>query len=401
MKVTIVVGGRWHAFDLAERLNEQGHLYKLITNYPSWYVSKWSIPRSKIITLPFTFWLVKAIYKVGGQNLMMRCQWFVHQWFAKRACNYLEGSELIHGWAQWSEPSFQWAKKNGVPTVLERSSSHILEQNKLLTEEYRRHGLKWLPTHEKVIAMELNEYQLSTSIAIPSLFVEKSFIRRGMEVEQLMRNSLGVNLKQFNTTEEKLLSPTKEGLKIIFAGSMSIRKGIPDLIEGFKKARLFNSQLTLVGGCTKEVERFLDFKDDRIKIIGHRPQNELPVHYRRAHCFVMPSIEEGMAMVQMQALACGLPLICTTNTGGEDLLRLSEGKIELKGDGIVEFPAGFLLPVNSPDAISSCLKRLATEEGLWENKRDSAIKIAKNNLSWSSYADKNIEHYKYLLHCTK
>ena len=36
MKVTIVVGGRWHAFDLARELERQGHLHRLITNYPGW-----------------------------------------------------------------------------------------------------------------------------------------------------------------------------------------------------------------------------------------------------------------------------------------------------------------------------------------------------------------------------
>ena len=106
MKITIVVGGRWHAFDLAHELNKQGHLYKLITNYPTWFVKKWKIPQEKIVSLPLTFWLVKAIYKLGGESLMMRCQWWVHRWFAKRAANYLSGSELIHGWSQWVEPSF-------------------------------------------------------------------------------------------------------------------------------------------------------------------------------------------------------------------------------------------------------------------------------------------------------
>ena len=42
---------------------------------------------------------------------MMRRQWIVHRWFANRAVKYLEGSELIHGWSQWSEPSLQWASR--------------------------------------------------------------------------------------------------------------------------------------------------------------------------------------------------------------------------------------------------------------------------------------------------
>ena len=125
MKITIVVGGRWHAFDLAKELHNAGHLHRLITNYPSWFVRRWGIPKQKVVSLPLTFFVVKAIYKVGGETLMMRCQWIVHRWFANRAVKYLEGSELIHGWSQWSEPSLQWAHQNAVPTVLERSSAHI------------------------------------------------------------------------------------------------------------------------------------------------------------------------------------------------------------------------------------------------------------------------------------
>ena len=65
MRVTIIVGGRWHAFDLAKEVYEQGHLHRLITNYPRWIVSRWGIPSEKVVSLPMTFWIVKAIYSLG------------------------------------------------------------------------------------------------------------------------------------------------------------------------------------------------------------------------------------------------------------------------------------------------------------------------------------------------
>ena len=66
MKITIVVGGRWHAFNLARKLYAKGHLHRLITNYPRWIVSRWGIPE-RVVSLPLTFWVVKAIYKIGGE----------------------------------------------------------------------------------------------------------------------------------------------------------------------------------------------------------------------------------------------------------------------------------------------------------------------------------------------
>ena len=122
---------------------------------------------------------------------------------------------------------------------------------------------------------------------------------------------------------------------------------------------------------------------------------------QHSHCFVLASIEEGMAMVQMQALACGLPLICTTNTGGEDLLRMTGSEGELLELGIKQFPAGFLVPIHSPKAISSCLGMIAKEKSLWTSMRSEAIKLAANQLSWESYGQRAIKHYQDLIEAGK
>ncbi|NOL48037.1 conserved hypothetical protein distantly related to alpha-glycosyltransferases family 4 [Synechococcus sp. MIT S9220] len=397
MKITIVVGGRWHAFDLAQQLHSHGHLHRLVTNYPRWFVTRWGIPAEKVVSLPFTFWVVKAIYKLGGEALMMRCQWFVHQWFAQRAARHLKGSDLIHGWSQWSEPSLKWAQQQKIPTVLERSSAHILEQSQLLTEEHQRLGLRWPATHPKIVAMELREYELCTAIAVPSLFVERSFITQHQNPNLLFRNALGVNLAKFKPSALPPAAPDKTGLKAIYAGSLSVRKGIPDLLTAFQTANLPNASLTLLGGQTSEIEDLLKRQPPCVRHLGHRPQTELVMHYQEAHCFVIASIEEGMAMVQMQALACGLPLICTTNTGGEDLLRLQGSESGGNPLEIQEFPAGFVIPIRRPDAIAHCLQRLQNEPLLWERKRKAAIELANSELNWQAYGQRAISLYKNLV----
>jgi starch synthase len=397
MKITIVVGGRWHAFDLARELDRHGHLHRLITTYPRWFVHRWGIPTDRVVSLPLTFWIVKAIYKLGGEALMMRCQWRVHRWFAQRAVHHLDGSELIHGWSQWSEPCLLWAQQRGIPTLLERSSAHILEQSRLLHEEHARLGLSWPATHPRIEAMELREYGLCSQVAVPSLFVERSFKERGFPPERLFRNALGVNLSQFQPPDEAPPPPESTGLRAIYAGSLSVRKGIPDLLAGFAGAALADAQLTLVGGNCHELAPLLAEQPHNVQRLGHRPQAELVKHYARAHCFVMASIEEGMAMVQMQALACGLPLICTMNTGGEDLLRMGEAEPEHHPEGVIQFPAGFLVPIHSAKAIAWCLRRLALQAGLWQSQRQAALALAATELSWSGYGNRAITHYKRLL----
>ena len=397
MKITIVVGGRWHAFDLARELHQAGHLHKLITNYPRWFACRWGIPKNKVVSLPLTFWVVKAIYKLGGERLMMRCQWHVHRWFANRAVKYLAGSELVHGWSQWSEPSLIWAQKRGIPTLLERSSAHILEQSRLLREEYSRLGMHWTATHPKIEAMELREYELCSQVAVPSLFVERSFLERGWSHNRLFRNALGVDVSRFKAPQTPPEPPEVNGLRVIYAGSLSVRKGIPDLLKGFKRTNLPSATLTLVGGATSELQGLLNEQSDQIRCLGHRPQAELVEHYAQAHCFVMASIEEGMAMVQMQALACGLPLICTTNTGGEDLLRLQGSSSHQREHGVEEFAAGYLVPIHQPEAIAWCLRELAQNSTLWMQKREAALALAGSELGWCAYGQRAIANYQDLL----
>ena len=397
MRITLVVGGRWHAFDLARELHHHGHLHRLITNYPRWFVRRWGIPPERVVSLPFTFVVVRAIYRFGGESLMMRHQWWVHRWFATRAAKHLQGSQVIHGWSQWSEPSLKWAAARQVPTVLERSSSHILEQSRLLREEHRRFGLTWIETHSLIEAMELREYGLTTSVAVPSLFVERSFLARGFPPAKIFRNAFGVDLSNFKPSDPPPPPPPLNGLHVIYAGTLSVRKGIADLLAGFSAADLVDARLTLLGGETPELAKLLDQQPTTVKRLGHLPQAELVQHYSQAHCFVMASIEEGMAYVQIQGLASGLPLICTPNTGGEDLLRLAGATAIDNGNGILEFPAGWMVPIHAPEAIAHCLRRLAKEPGLWETKRQAALALAGSSLSWSAYGQRAIELYRRLL----
>lgn len=397
MKVAIVVGGRWHAFDLAKVLEESGCLYRIVTNYPCWYVRRWGIPRDKIVSLPLTFLIVKMIYKIGGESLMMDCQWFVHRWFAVRAVKFLQGCDIVHGWSQWSEPSLRWAREKGIPTVLERSSSHILEQSRILRNEYKRIGLRWKETHSKIQEMELREYDLCTSVAVPSGFVERSFLERGFPSDKVYRNPLGVNLSMFTPNVGREANKNRAGLRVVYAGSLSVRKGIRDLVEAFRLANIEGSSLKLIGGPTKELQGILSEVPRGVELIGHVKQSELVMHYAEADCFVIASVEEGMAMVQMQALACGLPLICTVNTGGQDLLEMDMTVQSYLGNGVTEYSAGYVVPINAPMAIADCLRRLAADDDLLERKKQAASRVSGEDLDWRLYGKRAIRNYSKLL----
>lgn len=391
MKVTIVVGGRWHAIELARKLHEVGLLHRLITNYPKFKTRLWGVPDNKVVSLPLTLLLNKAISKIGGDPLIRKSLPFLYRLFGSSAVRYLEGSTLIHGWSSFSEPALHWAKQNGIPFVLERSSAHIAVQSQLLREEYQQLGLVCTEIHPEIVEQELREYDLADRVAVPSFFAKRSFLEQGFPAERLIHNPFGTNLKTFSPgiKQDKVF-------RVVYAGYLSVRKGIRYLVNAFMQANIPNSELCLIGKATVETLQLLSGADERVKCIGHIPEPKLADYYRNSSIFIMPSIEDGFGYVVAQALACGLPLICTTNTGGEDLLRMrGEEPIKLEKN-IEEYPAGYIVPPRNSEVIASLLELLASNSGLLEQKRQAALSFQETDLSWEQYFKRGIEEYQNL-----
>ena len=393
--VTIIVGGRFHAFDLAKGLHERGWLHRIITNYPRFKAESWGLPPEKIVALPAAFVVEQAARRLLGRRAV-RLQLFVHTLFARGAARRLGEPALVHGWSSYSEPSIARAHAAGRPFVLERGSAHMTTQCELLQHEQRLLGITGAPTHPGIVEMELREYAAADRIATPSQFVLGTFRARGVPEAKLGYNRLGVDLGAFAADA----GPDTGGarpFRIVYAGQLSFRKGIHYLCEAFRLAALPDAELVLVGAAQPETPALLGAPHPGIRTPGRVPQRELAAIYRTAEVFAIASIEEGMAMVQAQALACGLPLICTTNTGGEDLLALGGPPREAGGaTAIREYPAGYVTPIRDPAALAECFRRLHADAALRAAKRAAALALREHRLDWGAYAERAIADYERL-----
>jgi alpha-maltose-1-phosphate synthase len=110
----------------------------------------------------------------------------------------------------------------------------------------------------------------------------------------------------------------------------------------------------------------------------------------------MPSLEDGFGMVLGQAIACGISIVSTTNTGAEDLLTL-DGSTPNESDNIQEYPAGYIVPPNNSQAIALILKKLAENPQLLQAKQQAALNFNPDTLNWSAYAQRAIATYRELL----
>ncbi len=379
MDIIISVGAKFHAFNLAQQLLKRGYLKRLITSYPKFETAKYGIPKSKVRSIIIKEILFRGWNKLPGfLKRIFDLQFFIFELFDKLASRKILKSDIFVGWSCFSLRSLRKAQKMGAITIIERGSSHIVYQDEILREEYGRFGAKIAPTPKKIIAKELKEYAEADYISIPSSFVKRSFLEYGVDEKKLIQVPYGVDLSNF-----RQIPKTDNVFRVIFAGGMSLRKGVHYLLQAFSELKLPNSELMLIGGMNDEIMPFFKKYEGSYKYVGHVDQKELYKYYSQGSVFAIMSIEEGLALVQPQAMACGLPIICTTNTGGEDIVR---NNID-----------GFVIPIRDIEALKEKLIYLYKNPEILKTMSQSAKERVKNDFTWDKYGEKIIEAYKRLL----
>lgn len=381
MKITISVLGRFHLFHLAKQLQDHNILARLITSYPKFEVVKYGINPANIDSL-----LMHEIHNRGWRKIsrftesFFNPQYMIFELFDRHVSRRLTApGDIFVGLSSGCLYSLRRARRMGAKTVLERGSSHMLYQRKILTEEYCKFGLEKVVVHPKVVERELMEYQEADYISIPSHFVKETFIQQGIPADKLIQTPYGVDLSNFHQVprQDKIF-------RIIHCGTLSIRKGLPYLLQAFFELRLKDAELWLIGSITDEIKPFLrQFSSPAIVHKGPFPEPDLYRYYSQGSVFCLASIEEGFGMVTIQAMACGLPVICTTNAGAADIIR--EGR------------DGFILPIRDVDAIKEKILYFYENPEAGRNMGESARLRVQTGFSWSDYGHKMIAAYQNIL----
>ena len=242
-------------------------------------------------------------------------------------------------------------------------------------------GVPVKPIDSAVIENELAEYEACDRIFVPSLFARKTFLDAGFADSKIWSLPYGVDLSRWR----QLPAPDDGKFRVIFLGSLSLRKGIHDLLAGFAAAALPNSELVLIGANTSATEHLLAPYRALSNVIrtGPLPHAKVLEWFSRGSVFVLPSIEDGFGLVLMEAQACGLPVIATSNSGGPDVVD-------------PERCNGFVVPIRAPTAIAERLTYLYTNPGHLRAMRSASLKRAAEMQGWSAFGDGMIQRYRAL-----
>jgi starch synthase len=265
--------------------------------------------------------------------------------------------------------TFREARRLGITAVQELTSGYWHWERDLFTEEAERNPefaclLPSLVDSAAHLEWKEEELRFADYIFVPSQHVRETL--RGVVPDERIRViSYGAPPIQ----GKKLVSlDSKRPLKVLFAGALIQRKGIGYLLDAVKMLPT-QVELTLLGKRFSPHPR-VDEACSRYRWLETLPHSRVLEVMQEVDVLVLPSLSEGCALVVLEALACGLPVIVTPNTGSLAFVR--DGR------------EGFVVPICRADAIAERLSALHRDrELLAEMSRQAQATAAEN--SWENY----------------
>jgi glycosyltransferase involved in cell wall biosynthesis len=337
---------------------------------------QYAIPDKKISRL----WVpeVARLLSKGNQEKKRRRVDLSYQALDKKFSRELNNlnAKILHAYEDGCSSSFARAKQLGMQCSYELPIAHWATVRRLLAEEAERYP-EWEPTlestrepEEKLFRKE-EELKLADRITCPSQFVLDSL---PLEIRQQTH----CQISPFGSpTVEPIFeqSSKSNNLKLLFVGSMSQRKGLADLFEAMKLLKREPISLSILGQPSMPME-FYRRQFSEFAYIPPCTNHKVRKIMKSYDALVLPSIVEGRALVQQEALSCGLPIIVTPNAGGEDLVE----------EGIT----GHLVPIRSPEKIAEVIRVMIENK----NHKEEMGKLCQKKAmqySWGNYAQNIID----------
>ncbi len=376
MRIVQATWGKFHHFDLARELDKRGHLLRIYSSFSWSRLKQEGLPRPMVQTFPWFHMPQMALvrflpkWRLAIDGLGYAATMTFDDWL-DRQIPHSGVDALIALSGAGLKPGRRLQKEGGL-YICDRGSTHQRYQEQLVGGELRRWGIDMPPSslRSALYDREVVIYETADAITVPSSFAARSFVESGIPAEKVHVVPYGVRLEKF----KPMTRPPADTFEVLFAGQVGLRKGVPYLLQAFAQLRHPRKRLRVVGGVQRDYWPVLKrLPQDNVEILGLRPQTEVARYMSSSHVMVLPSIEEGLALVQGQALACGCPVLATPNTGAEDLFT----------DGV----EGFIVPIRDPGAICQKLQQLADDPALQQRMSEAALKRVQDLGGWSHYGD--------------
>ena len=268
----------------------------------------------------------------------------------------LQSADVIWGFNGACLEIFRWAKANGKRCVVEQTIAPWRIQRQLLAEEIERWpgwqpALVLQPQQDKLSQREEAEWALADLIVVGSEFVAEGLRACDVPADRIQVVPYGVDACRYRPVDRS----HRGRLRILFAGEIGLRKGVPYLLQALRSAGAGQVEVRMAGSLSLASHKIAPFRD-MSEFLGPVPRPAMTELFGWADIFVLPSIVEGSATVTYEALASGLPIITTPNAGS--VVR----------NGV----EGFVLPIRDIDALKNRIEDFCADRALLSQMAEAA-----------------------------
>jgi glycosyltransferase involved in cell wall biosynthesis len=258
--------------------------------------------------------------------------------FDAYAAQQLPAADHLIGFNSQALTQFRAARRAGFQSVsLVSANPHLrrlARQHALAHRQYPLEG-SWAT---RLLERNLSEYAQADRIYVASRYTRESFLEEGFREELLSDFPLTPDPRYALASVRE----PADTFEIVYVGSLSVHKGVPLLVDAVRRLPDLDLRLRLVGGWgTPGMRRFIQSACAGDRRISVCPGDPLP-HLRTARLCVHPAYEDGFAYAPAEALAAGVPVIVSEDTGMKDL-------IEPGRDGLI-------LPTGDLDALTQAIE---------------------------------------------
>ena len=327
MKISLAATNPCHVFPLAVELARAGALGSFYSGYPAWKLGD-DARALRLRTHSLRTNVVYGLLKYAPEKLRPSSRrLFVWQdtGFDRWTGAHLEPCDFIHGLPGQCLHTFRAARRLGIRTVLNHATGPVRTWVRIMEPEYARVGLKLedvCPYDADYFAREDEEYALADFHCAASTVVRDQLAATGIPQDRIWLVPYGADARIFHPGNAE----AKDGLRIVFAGQVGLRKGLKTLLDALTLAAREDWRVDFYGGVLGEARHDLDAYRGKSAFTFHGAvsQAALAEAFRAGSVLVLPSLEEGFGLVVPQALNCGLPAIVSDAVGGKDFVRHRE-----------------------------------------------------------------------------
>jgi glycosyltransferase involved in cell wall biosynthesis len=392
-QVLLVHPGTQYAPHLARELSSHGMLHRFWTGFalaedgwgarflklcPASISSRlgkrmMEIPRSKLRSLPLLDWRARRAARSVGEE----AAFFERNRRFQKAVqdDEIGASNVVIGFDTSAWLLGRRAKAMQRKFILDQSIGHPAAKERIF-ESLRQRFPAWRNSAPKkaneIQAVEREEHDLADVIVAPSEFVKQTLSTEGVEPSKIHVIPFGTDLGLFHPPDQRDRGSHGKPVAFLFVGGLTVRKGLPVLLAAWRQMNLPAAELWLVGSGELPAEEKATLPQT-VKILGPKGRVDVAALMRESDVFVFPSFFEGLAQVQIEAMATGLPVIGTHESGAGGLVQ----------SGV----DGEIVPAGDEKALADAMRKLATDHDL-RRRMQASVLASREQLSWKIYGDR-------------